>query len=81
MVITSLFQNFETAFAQRTSSALTDEDWAKWAVLIKQYMAQPGAKAFWTRSAEAFNPSFRRYVEDLGSQEIYSYAFGEPPAA
>ena len=81
MTIAALFQNFETAFAQRSRSALTEEDWVKWTVLIKQYMAQPGVQAFWSRSAEAYTPAFRRHVEDLGSHEIYGYAFGEQPAA
>ena len=81
MLIFALFQHFETAFAQRSRGALSEEDWAKWAVIIKQYMAQPGVQAFWLRDAEAFTPSFRRHVEDLGSHEIYSYTFGEQPAA
>ncbi len=81
LLLHSLFQNFETAFAQRSRNALTEEDWAKWAVILKQYNAQPGVKAFWARGGEAFNPSFRRYVESLGSHEIYSYTFGEQPAA
>jgi len=81
MVLHALFQNFETAFAQRSRNALTEEDWAKWSVHLKQYNAQPGVQAFWSRSAEAFNPAFRRYVESLGSREIYSYTFVEQPAA
>ena len=58
LVIAALFHNFETAYAQRRRSALAEEDWAKWAVLIKQYMAQPGVQAYWSRSAEGFNPGF-----------------------
>ena len=81
LVIAALFHNFETAYAQRRRSALAEEDWAKWAVLIKQYMAQPGVQAYWSRSAEGFNPVFRRHVEDLGTHEIYSYTFDEEPAA
>ena len=81
LVIHSMFQNFETAFAQRSRNTLTEEDWVKWAVILKQYNAQKGVQAFWSRSAEAFNPSFRRYVESLGSNEIYSYTFGADPAA
>ena len=81
LVIHALYQNFETAFAQRSRDALTEEDWVKWEVILKQYNAQPGVQAFWSRSAEAFNPSFRRYVESLGSHEIYSYRFDEQPAA
>ena len=29
----------------------------------------------------AFNPTFRRYVEELGSEEIYQYTYGKQPAA
>ena len=81
LIIAALLTNFEDAFAQRRRNILTDEDWEKWEVVIKQYMAQPGVQAFWSRSAESFNPAFRRYVEDLEPNEIYSYAFGEQPVA
>ena len=49
-------------------------------VLIKQYMAQPGIQQFWSRGARAFNPAFRRYVEELGSEEIHSYTYGQQAA-
>ena len=81
LVVGALLTNFEDAFAQRRRNILTDEDWEKWKILIKQYMAQPGVQASWSRSAESFNPEFRRYVEGLEPNEIYSYAFGEQPAA
>jgi hypothetical protein len=77
----ALFQNFEAAFAQRQRQVLTDDDWEKWVVIIKQYMAQPGVQQFWSRTAAAFNPAFRRYVEELGSKEVYSYTSGRQPAA
>ncbi len=81
LIINALLTNFEDAFAQRRRNILTDEDWEKWTVLIKQYLAQPGVQAAWSRSAEIFNPEFRRYVEGLDANEVYSYAFGEQPAA
>ena len=81
LVIGSLLQNFEAAFAQQKRHALTDDDWVKWEVLIKQYMAQPGVQGYWSRSAAAFNPTFQRYVEELEPKEIYSYTFGSEPAA
>jgi xylose isomerase len=59
---------------------LTDDDWEKWVIIIKQYMAQPGVQLFWSRTAVAFNPTFRGYVEELGSKEVYSYAYGQPAA-
>ena len=81
LIIAALFTNIEDAFAQYRRGVLTDEDWQKWKVLIRQYMAQPGVRMNWSRTAESFNPSFRKYVESLGSHEIYSYTFGEQPAA
>ncbi len=80
-IIGALFQNFEAAFAQWRRGVLTDDDWVKWVVLIKQYMAQPGVQEYWSRSVEAFNPAFQRYVEELGSKEMYSYTDGRKPAA
>ena len=81
LLIAALFTNLEDAFAQRRRNALADEDWEKWTILIKQYMAQPGVQASWSRSADSFSPAFRRYVENLGSDEIYNYALSEEPAA
>jgi hypothetical protein len=80
-VVMAIFQNLEDAFAQWRRNILADDDWAKWVVLIKQYMAQPGVKQYWSRGAAAFNPSFRRYVEELGSEEFYQYTYGKPPSA
>ena len=76
----AVFQNFEVSFEQRRRNVLTDDDWEKWVIIIKQYMAQPGVQLFWSRTAVAFNPTFRRYVEELGSKEVYSYAYGQPAA-
>ena len=80
-IIMALLQSFESAFAQWQRHVLTDDDWEKWVVLIKQYMAQPGVQQFWIRGAPAFNPAFRGYVQDLGSEEIYKYSYGKQPAA
>jgi hypothetical protein len=80
LFIGALLTNIEDAFSQRRRNILTDEDWEKWMVLLKQYMAQPGVQASWSRTAESFNPAFRQYVEDLEPNEIYSYAFGDQPA-
>ena len=80
-IIAALFQNFEAAFAQWRRGVLTDDDWVKWEVLIKQYMAQPGVQEYWFRSVSAFNPAFQRYVEELGPEEMYSYTYGRKPAA
>ena len=80
-IIAALFQNFEAAFAQWRRGVLTDDDWVKWVVLIKQYMAQPGVQEYWSRSVEAFNPAFQHYVEELESKEMYSYTYGRKPAA
>ena len=51
-IIAALFQNFETSFAQWRRQTLSDSDWVKWEVLIKQYMAQPGVQEYWSRSAD-----------------------------
>ncbi len=80
-IVMAIFQNLEDAFAQMRRGVLTDDDWEKWVVLIKQYMAQPGVQQFWSRGAVAFNSAFRDYVEGLGSEEIYKYTYGRPPAA
>ena len=80
-IIAALLQSFESAFAQWQRRVLTDDDWQKWVVLIRQYMAQPGVQQFWSRGAASFNPAFRLYVEELGSEEIYPYTYGKQPAA
>jgi hypothetical protein len=80
-IVMSIFQNLEDAFAQWRRHVLTDDDWEKWVVLMKQYMAQPGVQQYWSRGAVAFNPAFRRYVEELEPEEIYKYTYGRPPAA
>ena len=80
-IIAALFQSFEAAFAQWQRRVLTDDDWQKWVVLIRQYMAQSGVRQFWSRGAASFNPAFRLYVEELGSEEIYPYTYGGQPAA
>jgi hypothetical protein len=80
-IMGGLLQSFEAAFAQWQRRVLTDDDWQKWVVLIRQYMAQPGVQQFWSRGAASFSPAFRRYVEELGSEEIYSYTYGKQPAA
>ena len=79
-IIGALFQNFETSFVQWRRQALSDNDWVKWEVIIRQYMAQPGVQEYWSRSAVAFNPAFRAYVEALQPEEIYSYTSKEPVA-
>ena len=80
-IVMAIFQNLEDAFAQWRRHVLTDDDWGKWVVLIKQYMAQPGVQQYWSRGAVAFNPAFRHYVEALGSEEFYKYSYGRPPTA
>ena len=77
----AIFQNFEVAYTQWQRGVLTEDDWEKWVVLIKQYMAQPGFQQHWSRGAFAYNQAFRRYVEQLGPEEIYKYTYGKPTAA
>ena len=79
-IVGALFQNFETSFAQWSRQALSDGDWVKWEILIRQYMAQPGVQQYWSRSAVSLNPAFRAYVEALQPSEIYSYTSKEPAA-
>jgi hypothetical protein len=80
-IVMAIFQNLEDAFAQWQRDVLTNADWEKWVVLLKQYMAQPGVRQYWSRGSTAFNPAFRRYVEGLEPEEIYQYTYGKPPAA
>ena len=78
-IIMAIFQNLEDAFAQWQRHVLTDDDWTKWVVIIKQYTSQPGFQQYWSRGAAVFDPAFRRYVDSLEPEEIYNYTYGRPP--
>lgn len=53
---------------------MTDEDWTKWESIIGNYMAHPGAQAFWRRLHQQFNPRFQAYISELAHDLNYDWA-------
>ena len=65
MLIYAMFEQHESAYSQWKSGVLADTDWAKSEKIIRDYLAQPGAKKEWGRLAESFSKEFRDFVESL----------------
>ena len=67
------FECFESAYSQWQRGILADDDWHKWRSTIGNFMSQPGCKDFWVRASRNFTPAFLEYVEQVETNENYSW--------
>ena len=63
MVMYAIFESIETTFSQWQRGAVPDEDWAKRAKELGNYMTRPGPRSFWEKSSANFTESFRNIVD------------------
>ena len=73
MLLYTIFDQWETIFANWKRGRVSEEDWAKWEAIISNYLTMPGVQVFWSALAVQFTVSFRDYIDTLEPDHNYDF--------
>ena len=65
LMLNASFVNFDDQFFQRGQGLLDEPAFAVTLSALKEFMAQPGPRAYWRLSKHRYHEAFRNFVDDL----------------